>query len=238
MENNLKSIIQSKKIGRIAYFLFSVYILIWAIIEPIGLEWIEYHKNIWRIILLSISTLVTLIFSYRICNTLLDKIDTNGPDRTLQDSFSSTGNPSINIKQDGNLGGVLHIRGQFNLDEMDWLIKSNAQKAKQVELIFKTKDKFCFYIRVILLSQNEDNQTFRWIRFDNSIAKADNFINDPHEMGTPFDSTLYKTFNKVVINIPDAIMGTFGQAGWKYNKSLLFRIRCNDAEIKSLVFKK
>jgi len=236
MSNKLQDIILSSKLGRIGGLAFSVYIFIWAIIEPLGLDWIECNKTIWRVILISLSAIVTTIFSIRLYGSLLDKIDTNGPDRTLQDSYSSTGNPKLTIQQDGNLGNVLHITGQYHEDEIDWAVKSSAQTATKLELIFKNNGLFYFYLRVIMVSQNGQTYSIRWIRFDNSMGTPDIFIKDPQEMGIHYDCDPYKTFNKTVINIPDAVKKTYGQAGWKFEKSILFRVRCNDGTIKSVVF--
>jgi hypothetical protein len=41
-----------------------------------------------------------------------------------------------------------------------------------------------------------------------------------------------------VIKIPDAVKQSYGQGGWIYSKVLLFRIRCDKATLKSVVFKK
>lgn len=238
MSKNIQDIILSSKLGKIGILVFAVYTLAWGIIEPLGLEWIENHKTIWRILLLSFSAIVTAILSIRLTSSLLDKIDSDGPDRTLQESYSSTGMPTVTVFQDAKLGNVVNIKGQYHKDELDWAIKSSAQKASVLEVIFKNNRVFYFYLRIVMLSQNGQIHTTRWIRFDNSIVTPDIYINDPHEMGIHYDSDLFNGYNKATISIKEAVQQTYGQAGWIYDKIMLFRVRCDDGTVKSVIFKK
>jgi len=236
--NDIKGLVLSSRIGKIGALIFSVYTLIWGIIEPLGLDWIDDHKAIWRTLLLVFAIIVTIILSIRLSSALLDEIDADGPDRTLQESFSSTGDPKVRVLQDGRLGNVVNIQGTYEKDELDWAVKSSAQKAEKLEVIFKNNGVFFFYLRVVMVSQNGEVPTTRWIRFDNSLAAPDIFRNDPHEMAVDFESDLFKSYNKAKINIAEAVRKTYGQAGWVYSKIMLFRIRCNDGTVKSVSFKK
>lgn len=238
MSKDIQDILLSSKVGKIGVLVFSIYTLVWGIIEPLGLEWIENHKSIWRILLLSFSAIVTAILSIKLSSSLLDKIDADGPDRTLQESYSSTGRPTVTVLQDPKLGNVVSIKGQYHQDELDWAIKSSAQKATTLEIIFKNNKVFYFYLRVVMLSQNGQVPTTRWIRFDNSMATPDIYQNDPHEMGIHYDSSSFNGYNKAKININESVRKTYGQAGWIYDKIMLFRIRCNDGTVKSVIFRK
>jgi len=238
MSLNIKDFVLSSRVGKIGQLAFSVYILIWGIVEPLGLTWIEEHKNIWRITLLVVATLVTLIISIRLSSPILEKLDPNTPDRLIQESYSSTGSPQVKIFQDGHLGNVMSIKGDYHKDEMDWVIKSSAQKANKLEFIFKHKAVFYFYLRVLMTSKNEEAYTTRWIRFDNSMTTPDIFRNDPEEMAIHYESEPLHSFNKAIIDIKAAVKNTYGQAGWIYSKSMIVRVRCDDGVIKSISLKK
>lgn len=113
MANNLKATILSSRVGQIGALFFSAYTLVWAIIEPLNLDWINSHKMIWRIILLVFASIVTAVLSLRLSRSLLDKIDADGPDRALQNSYSSSGNPKMTVQKYGRLGHVVDIRGKL-----------------------------------------------------------------------------------------------------------------------------
>lgn len=234
----LKEKILSSRVGQIGALLFSVYTLAWAIVEPLNLDWISNHKTIWRITLLFFASIMTVILSIRLSRTLLERIDADGPDRTLQGSYSSTGDPKMTVLQDGHLGNVVRINGDFNLDASDWIIKSSAQKAKKLELIFESHDTIHFYLRIGMLSQNGQTSTARWIRFDSSLITPDSYIHSSPELGVPYNSTPLQNFNKAEIDISEAVRQSYGQGGWTYNKIMIFRIRCNEAAIKSVSFRK
>lgn len=238
MSNSIKDIILSSRVGKIGGLAFAVYALIWGIVEPLGLKWIEDHKAFWRIILPVLAGLVTAVLSIRLSSLVLDKIDADGPDRTLQESYSSTGNPQVNVLQDGHLGNVVNIKGQYEKDELDWGIKSSAQKAGELELIFKHNGLFYFYLRVVMVSRNGGAPTIRWIRFDNSMATPERYKGDPHEMGIHYESDPLGSYNKATIDIIEAVKNTYGQAGWEYKKSMIFRVRRYDGAIKNVYFKK
>jgi len=238
MANILEEKILSSRLGQVSTLLFSAYTLAWTIVEPLNLDWINNHKTVWRVILLVFATLVTLVLSIRLSRSLLDKIDTDGVDRTLQDSFSSTGNPQMTVLQDGHLGNVVRIEGNFSSDESDWIIKSSAQKAKKLEFIFKSHKTIHFYFGVGMLSQNGQTSTTRWIRFDSILTSPDRYAPNSPELGVPYDSSPLEGFNKAEIDISEAVRQSYGQGGWNYNKIMIFRIRCYDAIIKSVSFKK
>src|SRR6185312_4538020 len=101
MANNLKDTILSSRVGQIGTLFFSAYTFVWAIIEPLNFEWINSHKIIWRVILLVFAGIVTAVLSIRLSRSLLDKIDADGPDRTFQDSYSSSGNPKMTVQKHG-----------------------------------------------------------------------------------------------------------------------------------------
>ena len=239
MSNNLRESIFSSRSGQIATLFFSAYTLAWAIIEPLNLDWVNSHKTIWRIILLSFAAIVTIVLSIRLVRKQLDKIDADGSGRTLQNSYSSKGNPKMTVQKYGHIGHVVNIKGNYSDDESDWLIKSSAQKAKKMELIFDSHGKFDFYLRVAMLSSNDSKvSTVRWIRFDSLIATPDQYILDTPELGVPYTSKPFKGFNKSEIDISDAVKKSYGQDGWVYDKIMIFRIRCNVASIKSVAFMK
>ncbi len=238
MSNSLKDKFLSSRAGQIGTLLFSAYTLAWGIIEPLNLDWINCHKTVWRIILLAFAAIVTIILSIKLTKSVLDKIDADGPGRTLQDSYSSTGNPQMTISQDGHLGNVIRITGNYTTDEADWIIKNSAQKAKKMEFIFRSNSKIDFYLRVGMLSKNGQTSTTRWIRFDSTINVPNEYSANSPELGVPFDSIPLHSFNKTEIDISEAVRQSYGQGGWTYNKIMIFRIRCNDATIKSVSFKK
>lgn len=238
MANNLKDKLLSSKTGQISILLFSLYTFAWGIIEPLNLDWISCHKSLWRIILLSFAGIVTLILSIRLTRSALDEIDADGHDRKLQDSYSSTGTPQMTVLEDGNLGNVVRIIGNYSSDESDWIIKSSAQKAKKLEFIFNSHNKIDFYLRVGMLSQNGATTTNRWVRFDSTLTAPNPYVATSPELGVPYDSVPFQGFNKVTIDIADAVRKSYGQGGWSYNKIMIFRIRCNEATIKSISFKK
>lgn len=238
MANIIKEKILSSRVGVIGILVFSVYTFAWGVVEPLNLDWINNNKDIWRVILLAFSAFVTIILSMKLSGSLLDKIDTEGLDRTLQGSYSSTGNPQMKLLQDGRLGNVIRISGDFESDEADWIIKGCAQKSKKMEFIFKSDGKIDFYLRVGIFSQNGESSSTRSIRFDNTLTSSDPYVPDTPELGVPYDSTPLQGFNKVVIDIPDAVRQSFGQGGWTYGKIMIFRIRCYDATIKSVSFQK
>ena len=238
MINNLKERILSSRVGQIATLLFSSYTLAWAIVEPLNLEWINNHKFFWRIILLVFATFVTLVVSVRLSRLLLDKIDSDGPERKLQESYSSTGNPVMTILQDGHLGNVVKIVGGYSSDELDWTIKSSAQKAKKIEFIFKNHGKLSFYLRVGMLSKNGVTSTTRWIKFDSTLTSPNTYTEKAPELGVPYDSKPLHSFNKAEIDIAEAVRKSYGQGGWTYNKIMIFRLRCHQAVVKSISFKK
>src|SRR5450759_3308755 len=95
MANNLKEFILSSRAGLIGVLLFSVYTFAWGIVEPLQLDWIDKNKVLWRIILLTFAAIITIVLTIKLSRSLLDKIDSDGTDRTLQGSYSSTGNPQI-----------------------------------------------------------------------------------------------------------------------------------------------
>ncbi len=234
----MKEKILSSQVGQIGALLFSAYTLAWSIIEPLNLDWINNHKSIWRLILLVFAGTVTLVLSIRLSRSLLDKIDADGLDRTLQGSYSSTGNPQMTVSQDGHIGNIVRIIGNFSLDESDWIIKSSAQKAKKLEFIFKSHSTIHFYLRVGMLSQNGQTSISRWIRFDSNLTSPDPYAQNSPELGVPYDSTPLHSFNEAEIDISEAVKQSYGQGGWTYNKIMIFRIRCHDAIIKSVSFKK
>lgn len=239
MVENFKENFLSNRIGQIGFLFFSAYTLLWAIIEPLNLDWVNYHKPIWRIVLLVFASIVTLVLSIRLTRSILDKIDADGPDRTLQNSYSSTGNPILTVQKYGHLGHVVNIKADFDPGESDWLVTSSAQKAAKLELIYKTNQKFNFYLRVAMTSKSDPNVSYNgWIRFDSSIAVPDPYIFNTPELGVPYNSVPFNNFNKAVIDISDAVNKSYGQDGWIYNKIMIFRIRCYDATIKSVTFKK
>jgi hypothetical protein len=239
MIENFKEKFLSGRIGQTGFLFFSAYTLLWAIIEPLNLDWINFHKTIWRIILFVFAIIVTVVLSIRLISSILDKIDADGPDRTLQNSYSSTGNPIISVQKYGNLGHVVNIKADFNAGESDWLITSSAQKAAKLELIYKTNKKFDFYLRVAMVSKSDPNVPYvGWIRFDSLIVVPDPYILNTPELGVPYNSIPFNNFNKAVIDIPDAVNKSYGQDGWIYNKIMIFRIRCYDVTLKSVTFKK
>jgi hypothetical protein len=144
----------------------------------------------------------------------------------------------MTVVHDGHLGNIINISADYNNDECDWLIRSSAQKAKTMELIFKNRSKLDFYLRVGMTSKNGQASITRWIRFDSSIAIPDTYVDNTPELGIPYDSTPLHTLNKTKIDIADAVRKSYGQDGWVYNKIMIFRIRCYDARIKSISFKK
>jgi len=238
MSFNFREKFLSSRAGQIGVLLFSAYTFIWSIVEPMNFEWINSHKTIWRIILLALSGIITLILSLRLTKSILEKLDANGPSRTLQGSYSSKGNPQLTLIQDGELGNVINIKGDFSNDELDWIIKSSAQQASILEVTFKHNGKFDFYLRVGLLSKNGEISIERWLRFDSTLTTANPYVINTPELGVPYTSVADGSYDKAIIKIKDAVKQSYGQDNWVYHKILLFRIRCYDATIKSVVLKK
>jgi hypothetical protein len=238
MLNNLQEKLLSSRLGQVGLLVFSAYTFIWGIIEPLDLEWIDKNRTLWRIVLLVFSGIITIILSIRLTSSVNEEINADGPNRTLQGSYSSRANPQITVAQDGQLGNVVNINGNNNQDELDWIIKSSAQKSKTFEIIHTNTKDFYFYIRVGLLSQNGQTSVERWIRFDSTLTTPNPYVNGTPELGVPYISSNYKSFDKTVIKIADAVKQSYGQGGWTYSKVLLFRIRCDTATLKSIIFKK
>jgi hypothetical protein len=238
MLNTLQEKLLSSRLGQIGLLVFSAYTFIWGIIEPLDLQWIDKNRALWRIILLVFSGIITIILSIRLSNPINEEFNADGPNRTLQGSYSSRRNPQITVAQDGQLGNVVNINGNNNQDELDWIIRSSAQKSNTFEIIYTNTKDFYFYIRVGLVSQNGQTSIERWIRFDSRLTTPNPYVNGTPELGVPYISRNFKGFEKTVIKIPDAVKQSYGQGGWTYSKVLLFRIRCDTATLKSIIFKK
>lgn len=238
MLNNFQEKLLSSRLGQVGLLVFSAYTFIWGIIEPLDLDWIANNKILWRIILLAFSGIITIILSIKLSRSVNEEFNADGPNRTLQGSYSSRGNPQITVSQDGQLGNVVNIIGNNNKDELDWIIKSSAQKSTTLEIVHSNTKDFYFYIRVGMLSQNGQTSIERWIRFDSNLTTANAYVNGTPELGIPYTSINFKGFDKTIIKIPDAIKQSYGQGGWTYSKILLFRIRCDKATVKSVILKK
>lgn len=237
MTESLKDKLFSSRFGQFGILIFSAYTLFWAFVEPLGIKWIDENLIIWRFILICGSFLIAVILTIRLTKSVLEKVSAEGVN-TLQSSYSSGGNPVLKPMQDGVIGAVLNIKGNYSNDPLDWIIKSSAQRANELEVIFTHNGMFCFYLRVGMLSQDGQTSIEKWIRFDSNLTTPDKYSPDTPELGVPFDSKQIGSFDKALIRISDAVRKSYGQGGWTYNKIFMFRIRCVDATIKSFILKK
>lgn len=236
MIDHIKDKILSNRLGQIGGITFSTYTFLWAVIEPLNIQWISNHAGIWRTLLIVLSLLVTGILTIQLTNNTLETIDANGPGKTLQESYRSYGRPTLSPSVDGILGNVVSIKGDFTKDPVDWPLKSSAQKASKLEFIYNHTSPLHFYLRVMVISQNGDVTELKWIRFDHDIGVPDRYQGH-EEMACPYNAVNVGSFLKVNIDIREAVKNTFGKGGWEYEKTMLFRIRGNGL-VKSISFKK
>jgi hypothetical protein len=94
MIENIKRKLLSSRTGQIAALAFAVYTIIWTIVEPLNIAWINSHSGLWRIILITLDISIVVLLSVQLSNRYLEIIDMNGIGKNLLNSFSSTGNPS------------------------------------------------------------------------------------------------------------------------------------------------
>ena len=212
------------RVGRFVQAAFSVYVVIWALAEPLNLTWITSHPLIWRVILIGVSVIIGLTYFVNVIGSVLEKIDSQTIGKRLQD-FISTGSPVVRVSTDGHVGEVMTIQGDYTKDELDWPLLSSAQKAKTLEFRFKHTALLYFYLRVVVRSQNGQGTKTVWIRFDNNLGEAEVYEPTKSEMGLPYDSVNDGSMLKTRIDIKQAVKDTYGQGGWQLEKSTLFRIR-------------
>jgi len=156
----------------------------------------------------------------------------------LKLSVISTGQPKIDIELDGYQGKVTTLTvPNYQKDEMDWQVKPSTNRAKFVTIIYSPIKDFHFYLRLILTSQQKTDQMYAWIRFEPTWAVSETYNNQnpPGEMGCSINAISQNNFHKLNIDISKAVKDTFGQGGWKYGKTLSFRIR-GSGKIKEIVF--
>ena len=228
--------------GRIIAFfilLFIIYGFIWAITEPLTIDWISKNPAAWRTILISAAILFTIIaFVFFFPEKILEKFDSNSNHTNLKLSVISTGQPKIDVELDGYQGKVTTLTiPNYQRDEMDWHVKPSTNRAKFVTVIYSPNLNFYFYLRLILASQQKTDQKYVWIRFEPTWNVPDtyNLQNPQEEMGYPVNATSQNNFHKINIDISKAVKDTFGQGGWKYGKTISFRIR-GSGKVKEIAF--
>ena len=216
--------------GRVIAFillLFIVYGTIWTLMEPLTIEWITKNPIIWRIILIGTALLITLIaFIFFLPKKILEKFGTNAGDTNLEQSFISTGTPSIKIEIDGFHGKVFVLNNEVSKDEMDWHVKPSANNASYFSFVYLPVSKIYFYMRLILTSKTKDEQKYVWIRLEPTWMIPESYKGPAHdEMAYPTTAINQNTFHKTTVDIKKAVDETFGHGGWQYGKILMFRIR-------------
>lgn len=201
------------------------YSLIWQLLEPLNLEFIESHKALWRWILILTTLLITIfVFIFLSPRKNIEQFGFEPSDTNLSATYKSKGNPSITIESDGYHGKVYSLKGVYEKDEMDWPVKHSAHKAQSVSYLYKSSDKFSFYIRVNVLSKDHSTQKPKWIKFDPSASIATT-CTDQEEMIYPVLAENQDGFLKTFVNLNKAVSETFGQKGWQFDKLLAIRIR-------------
>lgn len=228
----------STRLGKFFQLFFSVYVIIWGLAEPLNLKWITDHPSGWRIALVGLAFLGAIIRLIDVTGKSLETIDASTLGKTLRD-YATYGNPETKIVADGQVGNVMTIRGNYEKDELDWNISPNAQKAGRLVFFFSQKKLFYFYLRIVVRSNSGNVSLPKWIRFDNTLADVQGSPTN-EEMGCPYneDTVDQNGLSKVQIDIKKYVEKTYGTAGWKYERLMVFRIRTYDGTVKSISFKK
>jgi hypothetical protein len=230
MNENIKEQIELGFKGKvIAFFLilFGAYAIIWAIIEPLALDWITENKASWRLALI-ISTLLITIYAFIkfFPKKILEEFGFEPSNTNLQTSMISSKNPEIKIESDGFLGKVFFLDGKNGTDEMDWHLKPSAHKALFFTFVYLPDKNMTFYLRIILVSKDRSEHKYGWLRFDANLPLPQKFKGQ-EEIGYPITATNHDNYLKTIVNIKKAVKDTFGKGGWQYDKTILFRIRGN-----------
>jgi hypothetical protein len=222
----------------IAFFvlLFIIYGIIWAIIEPLNIEWINEHQIQWRTFLIGFTLIITIVaFIYFFPKKYLERFGLEPTETNLQTTFISTGYPVVQELIDGFQGKVLEFNGNYSSDELDWHLKPSANRAKYASFIYLPNGNLHIYLRVTLTSKRDQQQKNMWIRFEPNFTVADKY-NNQIEMAYPVDAINQDNFLKINIDIEKAVRDTYGQGGWQYGKAQLFRIR-GSGQLKEVSFR-
>ena len=228
----------STRIGKFFQIFFSVYVIIWGLAEPLNLKWITDHPTGWRIALVGLALLGAIIRLIDVTGRSLETIDASTLGKSLKD-YATYGNPETKIVTNGHVGKVMTIKGNYEKDELDWSISPNAQKAGRLVFFFSQKKLFYFYLRIVVRSKSGGASLPKWIRFDNTLADVQGSPADD-EMGCPYNEDVITQdgLSKVQIDIKKYVEKTYGQAGWQYQRLMVFRIRTYDGIVKSISFGK
>ena len=166
---------------------------------------------------------------------VLEEFGTNG--RNLADYTSKTGNPTITQATSGQLGMFFNITGIWNEEEFTWNVRDGANKSSNFIFTYLSDLRFTFYLNVLVSRDDQSISKHKWIRFEPSFAKTEIYdpLNEPHEMAYVNEVVRENAFDRSIIDIRTAVLETFGQGGWIYNKVHSFRIR-GQGKVRKVIF--
>lgn len=215
---------------------FSIYSILWTIIEPLAIAPTVSHLPTWRMgyigITFVISAVVFFLFIYR---RKLERFGFEEGDTNISTVAKRQGNGSISVIQNGYHGQVFRLFANSHQNRIEIDVKASAHKAKFLILIYKPDPDLYFYARVNVVSKDGSTAIGKWLRFETSRSSYQS-INDDEEMGIPVNAKDNDGFLRVTINLASTVRHAFGRHGWKLDKILQIRAR-GTGNIKSIVLK-
>lgn len=215
---------------------FTIYGVIWTIVEPLGLSIISKEVCLWRLSFISSTLLIsTCVFYSVLFRKKLERIGLEAGDTNLHTTAITSGSPNIFIQNDGFHGKICSIIANYRQDWIDWNVKASANKAKFLTFIYIPEIDLTFYARVNVLSKNKKISTSKWLRFEphRSLPQS---INDDEEMGVPVTASEDYGLLRVNVDLAKTIYDAFGSHGWRYDKIQSLRVR-GSGKIKCIIIK-
>jgi tyrosyl-tRNA synthetase len=166
---------------------------------------------------------------------ILEEFGANPGDTSLL-NCKKHGDASILLITDRQLGLVFTISGIWEEGTLDWDIRDSANKATYFAFTYLATGRLTFYLNVIATSLDGKTSDDKWIRFEPSFAKSDEY-NNQKEMAYVNEVKRDNTFETSTVEIQQAFAETFGQGGWVFNKVHLIRVR-GQGKIKKMILGK
>jgi tyrosyl-tRNA synthetase len=163
---------------------------------------------------------------------ILEEFGANPGDTSLLDC-KKDGVASILLNTDRQLGLVFTIAGIWEEGALSWDIRDSANKATYFLFTYLATGRLTFYLNVIASSLDGKTSDDKWIRFEPSFAKSDEY-NNQKEMAYVNEVKRDNTFETSTVDIQQAFAETFGQGGWVFNKVHLIMVR-GQGKIKKMI---
>jgi hypothetical protein len=234
-----------------------VYVLIWTIIEPLGIidnfkPSVAQHRTLIYLFFVSFFSshlLIIFIFLNNFSNInqepisieknkYLERIGFSHLDTLILNCWNTSEQPNPNEpvlkkEDDGIMGEFLSISGYSNF-ALDYHVKIISRTAKIIEYIVFPKKDHVLYLNVDVISSDGSKAKNCWVNLSITESQIRPHGDGKHEWVFPITPVSNSgDWLKYKINIEESVRNTFGKEGWKYKKLVRLRTRGN-SQIKSI----